>query len=300
MNGTKVKLYGELPEASGSKVLVLSNHKCDLDYTYLWSAIARVDPRRVGLFKAVLKGGLKYCAPFSWGFKASGFLFLKRNFESDRSHIKQWAEAMRRDAVPMYLVLYPEGTRFTERRKVKSEEIATQKGWPLFQSELLLPRTKGLVLLVQCIRSYFTTVLDMTIAYAKKDGTLLKGSETGTSVMAQVACGQSPIATVHIHFKRHRMEDLPIEEADLAEWCQEKWRAKDKMLMTLSQTGAFPDPLTNVAPPSRTSTLLAMAVFTALTIGGIHLILAYSWFRWYQLFVSSIATALALTDLATW
>jgi hypothetical protein len=30
---------------------------------------------------------------------------------------------------------------------------------------------------------------------------------------------------------------------------QEKWRAKDKMLMTLSHTGAFPNPVTDVRVP---------------------------------------------------
>eukprot|EP00959_Pyramimonas_sp_CCMP1952_P302117 6321518-Pyramimonas_sp.AAC.1 len=40
--------------------------------------------------------------------------------------------------------------------QVRSDEIAKEKGMPLFESELLLPRTKGLALLVQCIRSYVT------------------------------------------------------------------------------------------------------------------------------------------------
>uniref|UniRef100_A0A7S0MU81 1-acylglycerol-3-phosphate O-acyltransferase n=1 Tax=Pyramimonas obovata TaxID=1411642 RepID=A0A7S0MU81_9CHLO len=298
-NGTKVKLYGELPLASDS-VLVLSNHKCDLDYTYLWSAIARVDPRRIGLFKAVLKEAIKYVPVFSWGLKASGFLFLSRTWETDRIHIKKWAQAMGRDKIPMYLVLYPEGTRYTERRKVKSDEIAKEKGMPLFESELLLPRTKGLVLLVQCISSYVTCILDMTIAYAKKDGTLLKGSEMGTSVLKKVASGQSPMATVHIHFKRHQMKDLPPEEDKLADWCQEAWRQKDTLLTTLARTGSFPSPLTNVSTPSRFSMLLAMAVFTTLVAIGIQLFITSSWFRWYVPSCRSLVCSLQSLPFYLW
>lgn len=57
---------------------------------------------------------------------------------------------------------------------------------PCYESELLLPRTKGLVSLVRSLDGYLDTVLDMTIAYVKKDGTLLKGSELGTSALKRV------------------------------------------------------------------------------------------------------------------
>jgi hypothetical protein len=48
------------------KVMVICNHKCDLDYCYLWSALARAPSFgywRVGLFKAVLKAQIKYVPP---------------------------------------------------------------------------------------------------------------------------------------------------------------------------------------------------------------------------------------------
>ena len=49
----------------------------------------------------------------------------------------------------MWLVLYPEGTRFTERKRASSDKIAKEKGIALYKSELLLPRTKGMALLVR-------------------------------------------------------------------------------------------------------------------------------------------------------
>jgi hypothetical protein len=42
----------------------------------------------------------------------------------------------------MYLVIYPEGTRYTDRRKVSSDAVAREKGHAIYESELLLPRTK--------------------------------------------------------------------------------------------------------------------------------------------------------------
>jgi hypothetical protein len=52
------------------------------------------------------------------------------------------------------------------------------------------------VLLARALAGHIPTVLDMTIGYAKRDGSMLKGSELGTGVLKRVFCGESPVGTV--------------------------------------------------------------------------------------------------------
>jgi len=96
-----VRIHGELPRLE-EMVLVICNHKCDLDYCYLWSALARAPAYgywRVGLFKAVIKAQIKLVPVFAWGIKSCGFLYLSRSWDTDRARMKRWALAMARDKV---------------------------------------------------------------------------------------------------------------------------------------------------------------------------------------------------------
>mmetsp|Transcript_16491 Transcript_16491/g.22791 ORF Transcript_16491/g.22791 Transcript_16491/m.22791 type:complete len:289 (+) Transcript_16491:179-1045(+) len=281
-------------------VLVLSNHKCDLDYTYLWTALARANPKRIGLFKAVIKSAIKQVPVFSWGLKAVGFLYLSRNWESDRAHIKEWAKSMAQDRLPMWLVLYPEGTRYTPQRKARSDVVAVEKGLRPFESELLMPRTKGLVLLTSTLEGHVTSVVDMTIAYSKPDGTILKGAELGTSCLGAVLSGTSPVGTVHMHFQHFELRTLPKQADPLSEWCQELWLQKNTNLIQLEKTGAFSGALQNAPPPSSGSICWRLLAFSFLVILGVSLLATHAWFRWYCLATSCLATLITIIDPPTW
>mmetsp|Transcript_23479 Transcript_23479/g.44730 ORF Transcript_23479/g.44730 Transcript_23479/m.44730 type:complete len:376 (+) Transcript_23479:135-1262(+) len=299
LNGTKIRVHGEIPKMRDA-VLVVCNHKCDLDYCYLWSVLARVEgPRLTGLFKAVLKSAIKVVPVFSWGMKACGFLYLSRSWDIDRSHIKRWAQAMSRDKIPMWLVLYPEGTRYTDRRKASSDKYAKERSMPCYESELLLPRTKGLVSLVRSLDGYLDTVLDMTIAYVKKDGTLLKGSELGTSALKRVFSGDSPVGTVHMHFAHHHVRDLPADDEALASWCQDRWALKDKLLLDLGRTGNFGEILP-VDSPSPIRMYTTIALWLCLMALGLNLLFTTSWFVWYCVFAMSFGVLLTAVDPPEW
>eukprot|EP00854_Cymbomonas_tetramitiformis_P002978 gene2978-3795_t len=135
MNFTAIRLSGEVPK-SGENVLLILNHKCNIDSMYIWSAIARVELGAVGLFKAVVKSSIKYLPIYGWGMKTAGFIYISRSWEQDRAHIKRWAQAVVKDSLACWLTIYPEGTRFTESAKVDElpegdEQVAewTQDAW---------------------------------------------------------------------------------------------------------------------------------------------------------------------------
>jgi len=72
-----------------------------------------------------------------------------------------------------------------------------------------------------------------------------QGSELGTSALKKVFSGDSPVGTVHIHFRHHKIEDIPTEDEKVSKWAMDMWRTKDDLLQTLQTTGrcVWPWPL---------------------------------------------------------
>merc|ERR1712039_861251 len=77
---------------------------------------------------------------------ASDFIGLSRNWKSDESKLKRsyalqhMYHAM---GVPYVLKVFPEGTRWSQKKLEDSQAFARSRGWPELQ-HLLCPRTKGI------------------------------------------------------------------------------------------------------------------------------------------------------------
>lgn len=74
-------------------------------------------------------------------------------------------------------------------------------------------------------------IIDMTIAYPK--GIPL-------DLFCIVFGNREPCQTV-IHFRRHRIEDVPHTEEALLRWMFDRWSEKDKLLAHFYETGKFPE-----------------------------------------------------------
>jgi lysophosphatidic acid acyltransferase/lysophosphatidylinositol acyltransferase len=64
------------------------------------------------------------------------------------------------------MLLFPEGTRFTEEKHEKSLEVARKKGLPLLQHHLL-PRAKGFVVSIQALKGkcIFSCIITSHLCY---------------------------------------------------------------------------------------------------------------------------------------
>ena len=124
LNGVHVRVTGDaLP--LGVPLLIMSNHKCNLDWMFLWSAAIRTGSLwHVGVFRAVAKAEIRVVPVFGWGCKLNGFAYVKRKWARDAAHLKRWMAAqMTRVALPGWaspgwVLIFPEGTRFTDANKV--------------------------------------------------------------------------------------------------------------------------------------------------------------------------------------
>jgi hypothetical protein len=110
--------------------------------------------------------------------------------------------------------------------------------------EILRPRTKGLALLLKESADggdYYRKVVDMTIQYTDAKGVPLKGAALGTRCFGQLATGELPVATCHVHFDVFSVKDVPrgADENEVETWVMQRWRNKAAMLEGCAKSGRF-------------------------------------------------------------
>jgi 1-acyl-sn-glycerol-3-phosphate acyltransferase len=103
----------------------------------------------LGRCRYFAKKALVYQIPiFGWSLWAVGMILVSRNWTSDQALIKDAFERVKENKHDCWIVLYPEGTRFTPRKTLESQAFARKHGKAEL-SRVLLPRTKGFVSTVQ-------------------------------------------------------------------------------------------------------------------------------------------------------
>ncbi len=120
--------------------------------------------------KIVGKQSLKLVPIVGWCWMFTESIFLRRVWESDRETLVKdlrkvlanypknyyfnvsifylTSSAIQLLFIRVQFLLFCEGTRFTEKKRLSSMKIAQEKGLPLLKHHIL-PRTKGFTLLLQ-------------------------------------------------------------------------------------------------------------------------------------------------------
>ena len=324
LNGVKVRVTGDsLP--LGVPLLIMSNHKCNLDWMFLWSAAIRTGSLwHVGVFRAVAKSEIRVVPIFGWGCKLNGFAYVARKWARDAAHLKRWMTSQMSHGrtipgwtSPGWTLIFPEGTRFTEANKKRSDASAVKDGLETLPGEILRPRTKGLALLLaeSSMRGgggggggggdgyYFNAVVDMTVAYTDADGKPLKGSALGTRCFGQLAKGELPVDTCHVHFECFHPKDVPTDPEKVDAWCMERWRKKADILEGVAKTGRVSGfdawSSSGGSVPFVLQTFLRIA-FTAQGLACVGLIVSYKLFAAYAAVALFCLGVIAHVDSPEW
>ncbi len=209
----------------GENAFLLTNHQEMSDITVLFRLARRKG--RLGDMKWFVKRELKYFPGIGWGMQFLDCLFIKRNWTEDKSGIQKVFHKVLVNRIPLWLVTFPEGTRFREEKARKSREFAKKSGLrPL--DHLLIPRTKGFVTTVENLRGHLDAVYDVTIGYID-----------GVPTLWQWARGYVKQVNVHVH--RFSMDELPVGEEALTAWLHDLYVKKDQLLNRYYREGAFPE-----------------------------------------------------------
>lgn len=221
--GMRTGIQGdELP--AGENAIVVCNHQQMADIPVLMVLARRLG--RLGDMKWIVKHGLKYVPLVGWGMQMLGCLFVKRLWAEDREKVLATFSDFHREKLPIWLISFPEGTRITESKLVRSQRFAEKAGMPK-PEHVLLPRTKGFVAAVEGLRGHATAVYDVTM-----------GFPDGIPTLWQMFRGE--VRDPQLFVRRYPLASLPEDREALAEWLNARFVEKDRLMAAFRRDRRFP------------------------------------------------------------
>ncbi|KAI5192736.1 lysophosphatidiate acyltransferase [Nematocida minor] len=197
---------------NSSSVLIISNHICALD-TILLGMVSNSLGKNA---RFIAKDGLKWLPILGWGMYLSDYLFIKRIWRIDSERIKKWCFSQK---TAISLIIYPEGTRYTEAKRDRSARYSRDNNLPVF-TNVLYPRIKGYNLCMSSLQNPpFTSLLNVTIVY------LVNGKlHTPPSIISCLTKRLPGVFRIVIE-----KEDI-VKEAKNEKYLIQKFQEKDKII----------------------------------------------------------------------
>ncbi|EJW01861.1 hypothetical protein EDEG_03660 [Edhazardia aedis USNM 41457] len=143
-------------------VYVVSNHLGSIDFM-----IINELSKRKGMLKDakyMIKQSVAYI-PILGYIKFLGFVLLKRCFIADKENIINQMKYFRKNKTPIWFVIYPEGSRFTQEKYELAKKFCTERNLHLYKN-ILYPRSKGFQITLDEFRdSHIKNLLDISVFY---------------------------------------------------------------------------------------------------------------------------------------
>jgi 1-acyl-sn-glycerol-3-phosphate acyltransferase len=203
---------------TGENAIIIANHQSMADIPVMLTLAQRKG--RIGDLKWLVKDQLKYVPGIGWGLKFLDSVFLKRRWADDQENIERTFRRYIDMQSPMWLLLFPEGTRANAGKLAEHSQALVDAGKDGTRY-VLDPRTKGFAASVRGLRSFVTAVYDLTILYP------------GAHAPSLIQLLRGDIDFVNLHVRRFPMQDLPQCDAELADWLRERFAAKDRTIVQL-------------------------------------------------------------------
>jgi len=229
-SGSKVVLYvdkDDLEKYYGKEHgYLIMNHAYELDWLMGWVILERL--QILGNAKAYCKKAIQYMPVLGWHWKFSEFVFLERNFEKDKKNIDLQVAELSDYQDPMWLLMYPEGTRFNEEKHKASIEFSREHNQPELKHHLL-PRTKGFIASLPAMRGKVPALYDCLIVFKEDDPV--------KPTLRNILRGQ-PV-TAHLYFRRIPLEEIPESDQEIDRYLKNIFVTKDKMKEGFLKHGDF-------------------------------------------------------------
>ena len=190
-----------------------------------------------GRIYIVLKESLKRIPVIGWGMQFSQFIFLKRNWEKDKPRLATHLQKFNKPKLPMWLMIFPEGTNLADSTRERSKQWAAKNGIDDMKHQLL-PRSTGLLFMLQQLRNTTEWVYDCTIAY---EG--VPRGEFAQDIYTVKASyfGGRPPKSVNMYWRRFAISSIPLDDSRAFEhWLRARWTEKDNLIEYYYQHGQFP------------------------------------------------------------
>ncbi|KAL9011910.1 MAG: hypothetical protein Q9173_003292 [Seirophora scorigena] len=229
-------IEGNLLSNFPERLILIANHQIYTDWLYLWW-IGYTNGMH-GRIYVVLKESLRRIPIIGWGMQFSQFIFLKRNWEQDKDRLAAHLQKLNCNAlVPMWLMLFPEGTNLHPVTRKASKKWA-RKNEILDMQHQLLPRSKGLQFCIQQLRKTVPYVYDCTIAY---EGVPTGQYASEIFTIQAAYFGGKPPKSVNMYWRRFDVWSIPADDDRAFDnWLRARWMEKDQLLEHYQKTGRFP------------------------------------------------------------
>ncbi|KAJ3382956.1 hypothetical protein HDU84_003934 [Entophlyctis sp. JEL0112] len=220
-----------------AKQIVISNHQAYPDWFYIW--IFAWFRRCHGDLRVMLMHVLSMMPLLGQGMLLFEFVFLHQKLETDKHIIKDNLTIARKDkGVPLWLLIFPEGTLNTPGNVEKSKKYAEKMAYVDHPNHCILPKSTGLFLSLQNLSPEIRDLYDITVAYSNVSASNIPFSELlPDKVFLE---GKYP-RQIHVHVRHYSVAETPgfrpdetgSEDALRArfdEWLRGEWKRKDDLL----------------------------------------------------------------------
>ena len=224
--GLQVRVTGDsLPERENA--IVVANHQGMADILVLL-CLAH-DRKSVGNVKWLVKDIIKYVPGIGWGMLFVQCIFLKRNWADDKNTITETFRSITEEGTPIWLISFPEGTRFRPEKLTRSNNYARKIGVPE-TTHVLQPRTKGFCATVEGLGAHVDAIYSACIGY--------HGPVPG---LWNLIRGDVPMVSIHV--RRLPPESVGTTQKEREAWLHQNTYRHDEMLANFAKTHRF-DPRT--------------------------------------------------------
>lgn len=206
------------PLPPGENAIVLINHQSAVD-TVIQLAFGKKFGR-LGDMKFFVKDAIKYIPGPGWGMILLDCIFMKRDWTRDRVNVLRRLQSFKTVGAPIWVTLYPEGTRMKPSKLAAAQDFARKQNLPL-PHYVLIPRVKGFLASIEGLGEHVQAVYDLTIAYP----------DARPTTFLELLSSQGRRATIEI--KRYPLVDLPKDAEGRSEWLMQVYRDKEAQMQRL-------------------------------------------------------------------
>jgi 1-acyl-sn-glycerol-3-phosphate acyltransferase len=232
-----VSFYGEEIDEKALRNLVLVNHQFYCDW--LIGFVLGYRTNKHGYLKIVMKKSIEYIPGVGTAIKHMGFLYVSRNWESDKKTMAKsfyWLKAAKE---PFWLLSHPEGSRLTPDKLEASQKFAKERNLPVLNN-ILLPRLKGFLASAQNLREDLDGIIDLTVVYKTKPPNFMS-----------LFFGLGRSTNVDVLVRRFPIVELPKSDADIERWLITKYQEKDEIIAHHKKHGVFPNNPKEIHPRAK-------------------------------------------------
>ena len=195
----------------------------------------RASQTTLGRLRYLMKDSLKFLPLYGPYFVFHRCFFVKRARRTDTATatgdasalttvtaLQRQLERVIELKTPLWLVLFPEGTRYTDAKAAASRDYARAHNLPEYQ-HVLTPRTRGFVMCAQTLQPHIDAIYDVCLVYRDSPNAHTRSPSANMLHFLGGACRR-----VDIHITRHPIASVPLASPDdAAQWLHDRFRQQD-------------------------------------------------------------------------